>query len=158
VNVVWQEYQPADSSYSVLLPVKPEESIERTQSPAGELQLHLSMANLGTEGACLVGYVDYPEAFRSVPADGLLDAGASGAVATSGSTLLSKKKITLDGHPGLELELKPPAGKIRGGGRAASRIYWVPPRLYMMFVGVPESPTNNDIVTKFLDSFKLRKR
>ncbi|MDT4969775.1 MAG: hypothetical protein QOJ64_4512 [Acidobacteriota bacterium] len=158
VNYVWQEYHPADNSYSATMPTKPVESIERRASPVGELQMHLSVADMGPEGAFLVGYADYPENFSNLSPDSVLDAGANGAVANSGATLLNKKRITLDGYQGLELEMQPPSGAIRGGGRSISRMYWVAPRIYILFAGGPASSNTDAAIAKFLDSFKLRRR
>lgn len=155
-NYVWQEYQPADNSYSAMMPARPVESVQRMASPAGELQMHFSLADMGAEGAYGVAYVDYPINFRSLSPDALLDAGANGAIANSGSTLLNKKKITLDGYPGLEVEMKPPSGAMPG--RAVSRIYWVAPRIYVVVAGVPSSSKTDATIAKFLDSFRIRRR
>ncbi|MDT4952387.1 MAG: hypothetical protein QOJ02_525 [Acidobacteriota bacterium] len=157
-NYSWQEYKSQDDSFSILMPARPVESVESSQIPTGQIQMHEVMADLGSQGAYMVGYSDYPDNSRNVSSDTLLDAAANGAVTHSGATLVSKKRITLDGYPGVELELLPPEGQRLDGGRGFCRIYWVAPRIYIIFAGGPDSGGGSQAVTKFLDSFKLRKR
>lgn len=157
-NYVWQEYSGRDNSYSVLMPGTAMESVESRPSPVGQLDLKLAMVDKGGNGAYMVGYADYPDNFRSFESDELLETASNGALSRSRSTLVNKKKITLDGYPGVEIEMLPPEGQVSGGGRAFSRIYWVAPRLYITFAGGPDSADINRSVKKFLDSFKLKRR
>lgn len=156
-SFTWEEYRASDQSYSVLMPVKPVESVERLPTPAGLLEMHLSMADLKKNGAYLAAYIDYPaSSLKALPQE-VLDASAQGAVRNSRSTLVSKKNITLDGHPGVEIVMLPPADQAPEGGRAVARIYWVAPRLYMTFGGGPETSDLDVTLAKFHDSFRLLK-
>jgi hypothetical protein len=157
-NYAWQEYKAPDDSFSILMPARPVESVDSSQSPTGHIQMHMAMADLGSQGAYMVGYADYPDNSRNVSSDTLLDLAANGAVTHSGATLVSKKRITLDGYPGVEMELLPPEGQMLEGGRGFCRIYWVAPRIYMTFAGGPESREGSQPITKFLDSFRLLRR
>jgi hypothetical protein len=156
-NYAWQEYASPDGSFTILMPNHPMETVQSQSTPAGEIQMHISGVNMGQNGAYLIAYADYPGNFSKLPSQELLDAGAQGAVSRSGATLVSKKNITLDGYPGVELELLPPAGEGLDGGHARARIYWAAPRLYIMFTGVSKSESQTTMA-KFLDSFKLSKR
>lgn len=156
-NYVWQEYKAPDESYTILMPNHPVETVQSQSTPAGEIQMHISGVEMGQNGAYMVAYADYPGNFTKLSSQELLDAGAQGAVTRSGATLVSKKNITLDGYPGVELELLPPAGEGLNGGHARARIYWAAPRLYIMFTGVSKS-VDETTMTKFLDSFKLNKK
>ena len=120
--------------------------------------MHMVMAEMGSRGAYMVGYADYPGNTSKVQSDALLEMAANGAVSHSGATLVNKKSISLDGYPGLELELLPPEGQRLDGGRGYCRIYWIAPRIYMTFAGGPDSGEGSQATTKFLDSFKLQKR
>lgn len=153
-NYAWQEYKASDDSYTVLMPGRPVESVQSQATPAGVIQMHLSIVEMGRDGAYMVGYADYPSSFTKLSSQDLLDAGAQGAVARSGATLVSRKNITLDGYPGVELELLPPAGQGFNGGHARARIYWVAPRLYILFAGNSKADAEATN-TKFLDSFKF---
>jgi hypothetical protein len=156
-NYAWQEYRAPDDSFTILMPARPVESVESLASPGGQGQMHMVMADMGSQGAYMVGYADYPGNTRNVSSDALLDMAANGAVTHSGATLVSKKSITLDGYPGLELELLPPEGQRAEPGRGYCRIYWIAPRIYMTFAGGPDSREGSQAITKFLDSFKLSK-
>jgi hypothetical protein len=156
-NYVWQEYKAPDESYTILMPNHPVEIVQSQSTPAGEIQTHISGVEMGQNGAYMVAYADYPGNFTKLSSQELLDAGAQGAVTRSRATLVSKKNITLDGYPGVELELLPPAGEGLDGGHARARIYWAAPRLYIMFTGISKS-VDETTMAKFLDSFKLRKK
>lgn len=159
INFAWQEYNAPDDSCSILMPAKPLETAESLPTPTGtQLQLHMSIADVGRQGAYMLGYIDYPDNFKSISSDTLLDAAANGAITRSGATLVNKKKITFDGYPGVEIEMLPPAGAPPGMGHAFCRIYWVAPRIYMTFAGGPDSREGNQAILKFLDSFKLRRK
>jgi hypothetical protein len=157
VNYAWQEYKADDESFTIQMPAKPMETVQTQATPAGNLQMHMSMAILDKGPAFMVAYADYPSSFKYVPADELLDASAQGAVTSSNSVLVSKKKISFDGHPGIEMELEPPPGKMPGGGTGLARIYWVAPRIYIIFAAGPKSAETNAALLKFVNSFKLRK-
>ena len=151
----WQEYDSKDGSYSIMMPGKPAHQTERQPSMAGELQVHLMMADMSHRGAFMVGHTDYPAEFAEVNAEEMLDLAAQGAVNSSEATLLGKKEIALDGHPGVELEL---AVKQIKGGRTVTRIYWVAPRrIYIMFASIPTSAETDIHLAKFFDSLKLRR-
>lgn len=158
VNYTWREYTPQDASYTVQMPARPIESVQDIPGPTVSLQMHGSMANMGPKEAYLTAYIDYPDNFRNYSSDALLDGAAQGGITNSHSTLVSKKKITLDGYPGVEIEMMMSPGEVPGGGRAISRIYWVAPRIYVTVGGGPDTQEVRQAVTKFLDSFKLKKR
>ena len=120
--------------------------------------MHISMGLMQEKGVYLVAYGDYPITSSNVPASTLLNAGADGAIANSGATMVSKKSITLGNYPGIEIEVTMPATKVPGGGKAVFRIYWASPRLYMLFVGGQDSSGIYENKDKFLDSFKIIKR
>jgi hypothetical protein len=156
-SFAWQQYTAQDGSYTVLMPSRPVESVQSEPTPIGDIQAHISEVDMGQTGAFMVAYADYPSSVTNLPSQSLLDAGAQGAVAKSGASLVSKKNITLNGYPGVELELLPPAGQGLDGGHARARIYWVAPRLYIMFTGVSKS-VDETTMTKFLDSFQFNNR
>jgi hypothetical protein len=155
-NYAWQEYTSQDASYTIQMPARPVESVQGIPSPTGSLPMHVSLANMGPQEAYMTAYIDYPENFKNFSSDALLDGAAQGGVTNSHSTLVSKKRITLDGYPGVEMEMMMPASE--GGGRAVSRIYWVAPRIYITVGGGPDTKEVKQAATKFLDSFKLKKR
>jgi hypothetical protein len=152
----WQVYKPKDESFSVMMPATPVDSVASKPTDVGTLDVHLSLADMGDQ-AYLVGYSDYPDSFKSLPPETVLAGAENGAITESGSTLLSKKSITIDGHPGVELVLQPPNSAATGVSRAYSRLYWVAPRMYILFAGGAETSEVNQRSIKFLDSFALLK-
>ena len=153
----WQEYRAPDNSFTVQMPVKPEETVQSESTPAGEIQLHIASGEMGAKGIYLVGYADYPTVANNVPVSTLLDAAANGAVNNSGATLVSKRSITQDGYQGIEAEMTIPESKVPGGGKAVCRIFWTSPRIYILFVGGTESSGIYESREKFLGSFKIRR-
>ena len=157
VNYAWYEYRAKDESFTVLMPSPPIESVHAKETPMGPLDVHMALADMRSE-AYLVGYSDYPESFRTLSAETILEGAQEGAIGESNSTLVSRKKITLDGYEGIEIEIKPPAGSPSGVGRAFSRIYWAPPRIFITFAGGMDTGETMQRSTKFLDSFRIQKK
>ena len=156
-NSGWQEYKAQDESFTIQMPGKPSETVQRQATPAGEYQMHMAMAIHQQSGAFIAGYADYPSNFTNVPPQQLLDMATQGALSNSGATLVSKKNISLNGYPGLELEMLPP-GNMPGGGRIVTRIYWAAPRIYILFAGGPKSSDTDAAMTRYFESFKIRKK
>ncbi|HEY0377098.1 MAG TPA: hypothetical protein VGC87_09080 [Pyrinomonadaceae bacterium] len=156
-NFAWQEYNSDDQTYAVELPTRPAQFVQSQPSAVGDLQVHIMLSDLNNGGAFVVMHSDYPEEFSKVPAEDLLNASAQGVTAESEATILGRKNISLDGHPGLELELS--VKKLKGAGRTVTRVYWVAPRrIYVMIASIPPSSDMNAQLGRFLDSLKLRKK
>lgn len=154
-NYTWQEYKAPDNSFTVSMPTKP---VETAQSLPNNSQMHMLTGNMKKDGFYGIAYGDYPMDASKVPVSLLLDSAAQGAASNSGAKITGKKSITLNGYPGLELDMEVPPSKVPGGGRVACRIIWVAPRIYIVAVGGPESSDVYGTRAKFLDSFKLTKK
>jgi hypothetical protein len=157
-NLGWLEYKAEDGSFTVEMPVKPMVTSESKPTPTGDMQTRILMGSMHEKGVYVIAYTDYPPNSLKVSPDMLLDFVAQGAVNNSGATMISKKRITLDGYQGMEVEMMVPPDKLPGGGLAVCRIYWTAPRIYTIFVGAPESSEVYRDRMRFLDSFKLRKK
>jgi hypothetical protein len=150
----WQEYKAPDNSFTISMPTKP---VESAQSLPNNTKMHVLTGNMDRNGFYGLAYADYKMDTSKVPDSLLLDGAAQGAASNSGAKIVSKKSITLDGYPGLELDMEVPPDKAPGGGRVACRIIWVAPRIYIIAAGGPESSDVYATRVKFLDSFKLTK-
>ena len=97
-------------------------------------------------------YNDFPESIiRENTADALFDGGRDAAFASAGSRLLTEENISLNGHPGRELNFE-----IRGGeGMVRSRVYLVGRRLYQIIWTGPSDKALLENVDEFLNSFEL---
>jgi hypothetical protein len=153
----WQEYRADDDSFTIEMPTTPLRDVQSQPTPAGEIKAHTMLGNMGSKGVYAVAYSDYPVDLIDGSPDMLLDLAARGAVNNAGATMKGKKSITLDGHPGIEVEMTVPPSKVPGGGLAVCRIYWVKPRIYVILVGGHESSEVYKDRARFLDSLKLRK-
>ena len=154
-NFAWKEYDSEDRSYAIMMPTEPEHILKTQESMVGDLDAHLMLADMHDRGAFVVAHTDYPEDFSGASADEMLDASAQGAISSTEATELNRKKISLDGHPGLELELS--MKKYRG--RTVARVYWVAPRrIYVMFASAPFSPQTDANLSMFLNSLRLRRK
>jgi len=153
-NSDWQEYKSQDDSFRVEMPTKPMERVNSKMTPtAGELQTHVMVGNQ-RNGVYLVAYTDYSDNTTDIS----FDSAAEDAVENAGGKLVSKKSVSLDGYPGVELEMIISPERLGGGGLGVCRIYWAAPRLYFVYVGGAESSDVYKTRTKFLDSFKVRKK
>jgi hypothetical protein len=156
-HLAWQEYNSDDRTYTVELPQKPAQFVQGQSSMVGDLQVHIMMSELNDRGAFVVMHSDYPKDFSDVPAGEMLDASAQGVAEEGEATILSRKSISLDGHPGLEFELS--MKKFKGTGRTVARVYWVAPRrVYVMIASVMPSSDADAQLARFLDSLKIRKK
>jgi hypothetical protein len=156
-NYGWQEYQAPDNSFTVSMPTKPVETTQSQFTLGGTIQMHSLTGNMKQDGFYGVAYADYPAESAKVPSSMLLDAAANGAASNSGARIESKKSISLAGYQGVEIDMSVPPASVPGGGRAACRIFWVAPRIYVACVGGPESSDVYKTRAKFLDSLKLNK-
>ena len=156
-NFAWQEYNSGDGTYSVMMPGQPAHTVQSTPSSVGELQVHIMTADMNDAGAFVVMHSDYPRDFTGVPAEEMLDAAAEGVAEEAEATILSRKSISVEGHPGIELELS--VKELKGAGRTVARVYCVAPRrIYVMLASVPPSSEMSTQLARFLDSLKLRNK
>ncbi|HWT02859.1 MAG TPA: hypothetical protein VN256_21600 [Pyrinomonadaceae bacterium] len=156
-NFAWQEYKSKDEIYSVTMPKKPVHVVQNYPSMFGEVKVPMMMADMQDRGAFLVGHSDYTtEDIADMSGEQLLDIASQNIASEPGTKVLGKKSISLDGHPGMELELK--MDQIKGKSRTVARFYWVAPqRIYIMFASVPTSSDADAQLSRFLDSLKIRK-
>jgi hypothetical protein len=94
-----------------------------------------------------VQYKDSDKAVLAVGPKFMLDAVAD----SFAKETKTKKAITLDGHPGLELTAEPAGGVVA----MQMRLYMVKERLYMVMVTGPKATYDPARAKEFLDSFRL---
>lgn len=153
VSYNWRDYSPDDVSFSISMPGEP----KHATMGRGGLQMHMTTVELGKHNAFAVMYADLPPAAMNLPVDRIFDAALESMKRRQEMIVLSRKEISLEGHTGMELGLKPPASA-GAVGTGVCRIYWIPPRLYIIAAGGPDSPEQSAAKTRFLDSFKLLKK
>jgi len=151
---VWTKY--SDGSYVIEMPgTLVEEEVNVAPESHAPIPFHNTLADLGRNGACIVGYGDYSNYKFTLPIDEVLDNAIKGANLKGDSTTISKKRISLNGNEGFEVELQPSVKKYGPNAFAMARVYWVPPRIYMnVIAGTKGGELYRDRVI-FLDSFQL---
>src|SRR6266851_1235354 len=92
----WVKLAPAGSGFSIMMPGKAEEDVK----PADEFTSHLFTVTTD-KAIYLASYGDYAPSIR-LDVNGLLVANRDNFLKGLNATLTDSKKITMDGHAGLE--------------------------------------------------------
>lgn len=146
----WKPFVDQKAGFSVLLPGKPTVDKRQIKTSAGNLTVTLFVLE-EKKTTFAVSLAVFPA--KAVEADTLeqrLDKARDGAVATSGGTLKSEKKIALDQHPGRELHIENSSP-----GLVVTRMYVVKNRLYQVTITGPRQLLKDPATLKFLESFRL---
>lgn len=151
----WREYKPDDGAFSILMPGEPKRNSASRTTRSGTN--YMTMYTYATEGgtAFAIGYVQYPSVSPNAPVELLFDEAIDSMSGQGQIAILSRKNVTLDGHQAVELEVKPPESANRSGDKGVFRLYWAPPRMYIIGVGGPDSHEASATRMKYLDSFKV---
>lgn len=152
-EVNWKEFSSEEGRFSVLLPRTPRQTTETVDAPSGEIDEHTFTTIYG-DTTYVVSYSDYPQSLTSGDTRAVLDALRDSAVTGFSGKLLSERSISLNGHPGRELEIQ--VSDDSGTVIAQLRIFLVRNRLYYLYTIIPEERSSSPSVDKFLNSFKLK--
>jgi hypothetical protein len=153
-NLTWNEYRSPEKNFSISLPVAPKMSERTVQSAFGNASAHLLEAEINKDGGCMLLYADYPVEHINVSEETLYEMALKGA--TTRQKVMgvgSRKYVMVDGYRGVEAELKSNDPKIEVTGGV--RIFWVPPRLYVVVAGGPNTDEFKAVQTRCLNSFRL---
>ena len=150
----WQTFRAPDGAFSVSLPGRPE--IKDQQAPvAGGRNITVHMANNAPNK-----YVFYSCSYFQNPSlsvltpDEMLSSSRDGSLKNIQGTLIAEKRITVDGHPGRDIQ-----ALARENSAVDERLVAVGNRLYMLMVihaGSHGRDTKN--IQKFFDSFKINSK
>jgi len=154
-NASWRDFKSDDGSFSVSIPGEPKQRSMSMPSPKGNITVTMYYYVTGGGSEFAMGSIDFGPAASDMPVDKLFDKAIESLAARTQVTVLNRKNIMLNGHPGFEVEVKPPASAGKDGEKGVFRFYWAPPRIYMVGIGGPDSPEATAARTKFLDSFKI---
>ncbi|HEY0377097.1 MAG TPA: hypothetical protein VGC87_09075 [Pyrinomonadaceae bacterium] len=153
-NLAWAEYKSPDGKFSITMPSAPKDRSVSRMTPIGNVQGHLLESDVSRDGGCMMAYADYPVEHLDVSEEKMYDYAVQGALAQQRELSLgSRKFITLDGYRGLEVELKPSSANVMA--TATGRIFWVPPRMYVVMAGGLDTPEFKAMQTRCLDSFHI---
>ncbi|HEX2268716.1 MAG TPA: hypothetical protein VHH35_04245 [Pyrinomonadaceae bacterium] len=144
----WVRYTSEPGLFSVLMPVKPEEKTETTQSEHGPYTTHLFISK-DTTNVYLIGWVDYDPKFNFNKRSELL-ANRDNFIKGINATLLNSETLKLDGYDAVEFTAE------ANGRIFRSRVYMVGRRPYQIVIGYPKDAVDTTLVNRFFNSFKVR--
>jgi hypothetical protein len=150
----WTEYNSSKGRYSVLVPGEPRLSRQEIVTLSGKKITQYRATASEANFAVFVGYYDYASTMKYSLNQ------ARGSIVASLGTLLTESEISLEGHPGVEMNLsaKGPDGT---EFLVRVRIYDVDRRVYVLQFIIPRSEDNNvsaERASRYFDSFQIKKR
>jgi hypothetical protein len=153
-NLSWADYQSPDGKFSISFPTAPKVSEMTVPTPLGNVQTHIIESEISKSGGCMLVYSDYPAERMSISEEALYDMAVKKVAARPGMMVVGTQRfVTLGGHKGMEVNLKPTDSKAALIG--AARMFWVSPRLYIIFVGGPDTAEFKAVHARCFDSFRL---
>lgn len=147
----WKEFSPPGGGFSVLLPSKPKERIDKATVENIEFDYFTFESSAGLQ-KCAVSYHDFPLPLNET---GLIeDVFRIAKKHLSAGKLLGETHISIDGHPGREYRyrLNSPSGDA-----FIVRVYIIGQRVYQLDYQTPRKEENLSKANQFFDSFKLVK-
>lgn len=138
----WVKVAPAGGGFTVMMPVEPK---ELEQTPLPEFSSRIFGENVNDfVYICLYG--DYAASIHLNP-DAELAANRDNFLKVLNASLISTKKIELDGRAGLEFTGENAQSTFQ------SRVYILGNRVFQIAVGVPKGTADTANATRFLQSF-----
>jgi hypothetical protein len=137
----WFKLEPIGGGFSVMMPTKPEEQVKT----GDELTLHLFIVDT-RYGIYLVSYGDYAPSTR-IDVDAELIANRDSFARSLSATVIDSKKITKDGHRGLEFTAQNDSTFV------TSRLYLFGNRIHQISMAVPSGRRDNPDIDRFFSSF-----
>lgn len=143
----WSVFSSTVGRFRILVPSKPEESGETSDSPYGPYTTHLFTSK--TANAIYVfGWVDYDPKFN-FNRRAEINANRDNFLKGVNGKLLSEHDITLDGYTGIEFTAESAQAFFK------SRVYIVGRRPYQLIVATPKGKTDDEGIKKFFSSFEM---
>ncbi len=147
------EFSSAAGRFSLTSPVELTESSKELDSVAGKMTLH-RFTGSGKTHTFVACYCDQVTSLETDERESLLDTYRNGEIKTFRGTLVSEKKITLDGHPGRAIV----ATGLSDQGHDMTinfRILLVGHRYYEFVAFAPAGELNQSAVDAFMQSIKI---
>ncbi len=152
-------YTDEEGNYRVLAVGSTKSSQQKLASQAGELTVFAMESVDGNKTSRSVTYTDYPLALvQSRRPEAMLD-GLERAMTPDGRwSIESQRSISIDGHPGRELQFSATAANNPEKGAGRARIYLVGNRLYQVIIVGPAAKVTAAELDDFVNSFELLRK
>ena len=137
----WVKVEPLGGGFSVMMPAKPDEKVE----PPEKFTFHLFTVK-GERAIYAASFGDYAPSIK-LNSEGELIADRDNFLKGVNAKLIESRKITLDGHAGLEFTAENETASFRG------RFYLLGNRAYQLAVVIFRGQDDSDNVNRFFDSF-----
>jgi hypothetical protein len=139
----WMKVEPLGGGFSIMMPAKPEEKVK----PSEEFTFHSFTVN-GERAIYLASYGDYAPSIK-LNSEAELIANRDNFLKGVNATLIESRKITLDGHAGLEFIAENEKASFK------SRIYLMGNRVHQLAVAIFKEQDDSDNVNRFFGSFSF---
>jgi hypothetical protein len=147
----WREYSNQEGKFSVLLPGKPDETVQNVDTAAGAITTYRYQID-SNNTSFAVAYTDYPADLISLSnPEELLNEAREGALSNIQGKLLEEQQVKVNGFPGRHLRIESSGSKMM----LEARIFLVDSRLYQVLAAYRTGSVEDREITKFLNSFKL---
>jgi hypothetical protein len=150
----WLTYTSPDDSFSIQLPGKA--SVEPTKIPledGGSMMATVISASPTDHTAYMITYIERTN-FGQRPPDQVLDAARDGGLRKIQGTVLTQKKITVQGYPGLDVQ-----ARARRDSLADFRIVVAGDRLFVITaIATEDDDREPKTIERILDSFKINQK
>lgn len=143
----WKPYRYPADGFKAEFPVEPGMRKKNIPTDAGPIELRTYTA-LDGEVALQVSVCDYGSHLPPKDPATLLEGAKNGALHNSESHLVSERKISIDGHPGIQLE------SASEDSHFSARLILVGTSLYQVIAAYPSAAPYPE-TNHFLDSFEL---
>lgn len=156
----WVTVNPENGRFSIEMPSTPDPVQQVVPSEIGEMTMNIHMLDISADDGdnMVMGliYIDYPAVLLdsiSTPekVEEFFETSRDGAIANVGGSLISEKKIEIDGNTGMEYDIS----MMNNTAVIRMKYYLVGTRGYILQVISKNGVENNDDSSKFFDSFKL---
>jgi len=149
----WQPFTSRNGHFTIMMPGTPASSVESVNTAIGVVDLH-SFTLETNEFAYFVAYGDFPPAFvQNADTEAMLDGARDGAVADVNGTLVSERRISVQGFPGRELWIEATVSGQKG--LAQARMILVGNRFYQVLVAGPKEGFVESEAERFLNTFQV---
>lgn len=143
----WVKVAPQGGRFSVSMPSAPDVTSETKESELGPYTSNLFLSK-GAGAIYIVGWVDYSPGVK-LDVQGEINANRDNFVKGVEAEIKSEKKITLNGHPGIEFVAESANSVFK------ARVYLANPRPYMLATAWAKGAPEPAGVGTFFDSFKF---